>query len=184
MRRTRAIILSIVFAGTALFAHGGGFDSQGGHNDTKAGTYHFHRGVLAGKSYSSKSTATTALAASSHQPSKGEEVGQTVHCTLRHSAVAGLDESARIDVHTTDNDEIDVTIQGIGLKEAVFNGSYRLTLIKKDRFAYYYVQPSAEGFTMWVYFRSSNTITYSKLRAFPADGSPSSYLMIAKCDPL
>ena len=108
--------------------------------------------------------------------------GKTVHCVLKHSAVAGLDEKGHIDIHTTDNDEIPVTIENIGEKEAVLNRTYKLTLAKEDQYAYYYGQPSAEGFIMWVYFKDSNTLTYAKLRAFPLDGSPSSYLMIAKCD--
>ena len=111
-----------------------------------------------------------------------ESKGKTAHCVLKHSAVAELDKKGRVNVHTTDNDESDVTIEGIGEKEAQFNRSYRLSLMKEDQYAYYYTQPSAEGFIMWVYFKASNTITYAKLRAFPLDGSPSSYLLIAKCD--
>lgn len=110
-----------------------------------------------------------------------EGSGKTVFCVLKHSAVAGLDERGRVDVHTTDNDEIAVSIQGIGQKEAVFNGQYRLVLLKEDQHAYYYAQPSAEGMVLWVYYKAADTITYAKLRAFPGDGTPSSYLMIAKC---
>ena len=46
---------------SALFGHGGGLDGSGGHNDRKNGGYHFHRGSLAGKSYSSKTAAQNAL---------------------------------------------------------------------------------------------------------------------------
>ena len=42
-------------------AHGGGLDAQGGHHDRKSGTYHFHRGPLAGRSFPSKAAATRAL---------------------------------------------------------------------------------------------------------------------------
>ena len=52
----------LALAGAALlWAHGGGMDAQGGHNDRKAGNYHFHRGPLAGKASSSKEDATRAL---------------------------------------------------------------------------------------------------------------------------
>ena len=101
---------------------------------------------------------------------------------MKHSAVAELDEKGRIDVLTTDSDEIEVTIEGIGKKKAIFNKIYPLTLMKEDQHAYYYLQPSAEGFIMWVYFKQTHVITYAKLRAFPLDGSPASYLMIAKCE--
>jgi len=107
---------------------------------------------------------------------------KTIKCTMIHSAVAALDENGEIDVHTTDNDEIQVSIEGIGEKEAGFNGSFKLTLINEDRNAYYYLQPSAEGLVVWAYFKKHNAITYAKLRAFPLDGLPSSYLMIAKCE--
>lgn len=107
---------------------------------------------------------------------------KNIHCILSHSAVAGLDEKGNIDVHITGNDTIDVVIEGIGEKEAVFNHEYRLSLIKDDQYAYYYAQPAANGFIIWVYFKVTNTLTYAKLRAFPLDGTPSSYLMIAKCD--
>ena len=41
--------------------HGGGLDSQGGHNDRQAGVYHFHNGPLQGQIFASKEDATTAL---------------------------------------------------------------------------------------------------------------------------
>ncbi len=44
-----------------LGAHGGGLDSQGGHHDRKNGGYHFHRGPLKGRSFSSKTEAARAL---------------------------------------------------------------------------------------------------------------------------
>ena len=54
--------LLLALAGSALlWAHGGGIDAQGGHNDRKNGNYHFHRGPLAGKTYSSKEEAARAL---------------------------------------------------------------------------------------------------------------------------
>ena len=43
------------------FAHSGGLDGQGGHNDRQAGNYHFHQGPLVGKTFSNKDEATQAL---------------------------------------------------------------------------------------------------------------------------
>ena len=46
---TAAIIaLSICLLSTSIvFAHGGGLDSQRGHNDNSEGNYHFHDGPVA-----------------------------------------------------------------------------------------------------------------------------------------
>ena len=54
--------LLLALAGTALLlAHGGGLDSQGGHNDRKSGNYHFHRGPLSGQTFSSREDGARAL---------------------------------------------------------------------------------------------------------------------------
>lgn len=45
---------------TPAGAHGGGLDSNGGHNNRKTGGYHYHRGPMAGQSYTSKTEATAA----------------------------------------------------------------------------------------------------------------------------
>lgn len=37
-----------------LYAHGGGLDAHGCHNNRKAGGYHCHRGPYAGESFGSK----------------------------------------------------------------------------------------------------------------------------------
>ena len=53
-----------LFGGTSLAsAHGGGVDGQGGHNNRRAGNYHFHRGPLDGRTYDSKEDAAKALSA-------------------------------------------------------------------------------------------------------------------------
>lgn len=44
-----------------LYAHSGGLDGQGGHNDRQAGNYHFHQGPLVGKSFQNKDEASQAL---------------------------------------------------------------------------------------------------------------------------
>ncbi len=56
----RAFCTVLLFA-VAVHAHPGGIDSQGGHNDRSAGTYHFHQGPLDGQSFDSKDEATNAL---------------------------------------------------------------------------------------------------------------------------
>ena len=57
---TAAVLLAVGIASTAL-GHGGGVDGYGGHNDRKAGTYHFHSGPLAGQTFPSKAAALEAL---------------------------------------------------------------------------------------------------------------------------
>jgi endonuclease/exonuclease/phosphatase family metal-dependent hydrolase len=52
---------SILLIAAAALAHSGGLDSQGGHNDRSAGTYHFHQGPLDGQSFANKDDATAAL---------------------------------------------------------------------------------------------------------------------------
>ena len=104
-----------------------------------------------------------------------------VSFVLRHSAVAAIDETGKIGVHTTKNDNIVGKIKGIGNKQAYFNEVYLLQLIKSDEDAYYYLQPGGKGLVVWTYFIKSNVVTYAKLRAFPATNLPDSYLMIGKC---
>lgn len=41
----------------AVFAHGGGLDSDGGHHNRKTGGYHFHQGPYAGNSGATKAEA-------------------------------------------------------------------------------------------------------------------------------
>src|SRR5690349_21148879 len=60
-RRICAATCFLIGITTAIFAHGGGIDAFGGHNDRKHGGYHFHHGPLAGKAFSSKIDAIQAL---------------------------------------------------------------------------------------------------------------------------
>ena len=46
-----------------VLGHGGGLDAYGGHRNTKAGTYHFHRGPLSGQSFSSRAAGHAAYQA-------------------------------------------------------------------------------------------------------------------------
>lgn len=60
-RRICAATCFLIGITNALFAHGGGIDAFGGHNDRKNGGYHFNHGPLAGKAFSSKFEAIGAL---------------------------------------------------------------------------------------------------------------------------
>ena len=104
----------------------------------------------------------------------------TVSGVLRHSAVAEVNDSGHVDVHTTDNDAIEFTLEHVGADSATFNGQYELRLIKREPDALYYLQSSIRGVIIWAYFPNSRTVTYAKIRSFPITGVPSSYLMIAK----
>ena len=63
MPTIRKIINIIIFLPSLALAHGGGLDAQGGHRDRQAGTYHFHKGQLDGKTFSSKEAGIRALEA-------------------------------------------------------------------------------------------------------------------------
>lgn len=63
------VLISAVWT-TSVSAHGGGIDRYGGHNNRKAGNYHFHEGPLAGQAYSSRSEAIRALERHSNEASK------------------------------------------------------------------------------------------------------------------
>jgi endonuclease/exonuclease/phosphatase family metal-dependent hydrolase len=53
--------LSLLLVSTAAYPHSGGIDTQGGHNDRAAGTYHFHQGLLAGEAFATKEEGAVAL---------------------------------------------------------------------------------------------------------------------------
>ena len=65
--KSLSITLALYLFGVASIAsaHGGGVDGQGGHNNRRAGNYHFHRGPLDGRTYDSKEDAAKALSANS-----------------------------------------------------------------------------------------------------------------------
>ena len=56
-------LLIIATLSLSLTPHGGGLDSLGGHHDRKKGSYHVHRGPLAGQSFTSKADALKAFQA-------------------------------------------------------------------------------------------------------------------------
>ncbi len=55
MIKVLLVALLLLTPSTPLWAHGGGLDGYGCHNNRKQGGYHCHRGPNAGQSYSSKS---------------------------------------------------------------------------------------------------------------------------------
>ena len=59
------LLLCLLGGASLASAHEGGVDGQGGHNNRRAGNYHFHRGPLDGRTYASKEDATKALSANS-----------------------------------------------------------------------------------------------------------------------
>lgn len=59
---TYALIAITTLVPIDLCAHVGGVDSQGGHTDRRTNTYHFHRGLLKGRSFDDKAAAAAALA--------------------------------------------------------------------------------------------------------------------------
>jgi len=59
------LVLCLFGGASIASAHGGGIDGQGGHNNRRAGNYHFHRGPLDGRTYASKEDAAKALSANS-----------------------------------------------------------------------------------------------------------------------
>ena len=55
------VTVYVMLASIPLLSHGGGLDSHGGHHNRKRGGYHFHRGMLANRSFPSKAEALRAL---------------------------------------------------------------------------------------------------------------------------
>ena len=51
MKRLSLALAVIVVAPALAWAHGGGLDSHGCHNDKKAGDYHCHKGRHSGASF-------------------------------------------------------------------------------------------------------------------------------------
>ncbi len=76
MRRIFLAAGMILLLSGAAFAHGGGIDGYGGHNNRKAGNYHFHRGPLAGQTFGSKEEAVRALSYKERRTVKEQEKEQ------------------------------------------------------------------------------------------------------------
>jgi hypothetical protein len=61
MKRLGIALAVIVFAPTLAWAHPGGLDKHGCHNDKKAGDYHCHKGPHDGKSFKSQAAMLAAM---------------------------------------------------------------------------------------------------------------------------
>jgi hypothetical protein len=63
MRRGLVLLAAILGAGIAAnaYAHGGGLDANGCHENRQTGGYHCHRGPLAGQAFGSKQEAMQVL---------------------------------------------------------------------------------------------------------------------------
>ncbi|MFW5969882.1 MAG: HNH endonuclease [Halofilum sp. (in: g-proteobacteria)] len=55
------VILGTSLAASQVFAHGGGLDDRGCHDDSATGQYHCHQGPLDGRTFNSESAAVRAL---------------------------------------------------------------------------------------------------------------------------
>jgi hypothetical protein len=54
------VLLLLGLSQRPAFAHGGGIDAYGGHNDNSKGNYHAHQGSCAGRTFASKAEAVKA----------------------------------------------------------------------------------------------------------------------------
>lgn len=56
MKRVAMLAAFAMLVPSLAWAHGGGLDQYGCHNDTKKGDYHCHQGKLKGRSFKSQDT--------------------------------------------------------------------------------------------------------------------------------
>lgn len=64
-----ATLAALFLASTLLHAHGGGLDDYGCHQDSEAGGYHCHSGVLDGQKFKSQADMLEKLKALQAKPS-------------------------------------------------------------------------------------------------------------------
>ncbi len=121
MPRARIIVLALVLAlavPAVVWAHGGGVDSYGGHNDRKNGGYHFHRGPLSGQSFPSKTSALAALR-------RHQEAGRT-------SNPAEPEDPAKVIRRASTAKKVDALI-ALLVKKGLFKEAELATEIKRER---------------------------------------------------
>ena len=73
MQKIFLTLLIILTLPGAAPAHSGRTDDYAGHNNCKAGGYHFHRGPLAGQVFKSKEEAVRALQKTEQDPQNNNE---------------------------------------------------------------------------------------------------------------
>lgn len=66
--KTAALLFVLWFTPNAIYAHGGGLNAAGCHNQSSTSTYHCHAGLLDGQSFASQQEAEAALAALTPTP--------------------------------------------------------------------------------------------------------------------
>jgi hypothetical protein len=80
----RAIVVIFVFLPALGFAHGGGLDAQGCHNNRKTGDYHCHRSATPAATFSSPGGAASRLAPAASR----RGAGAYANCTAARNAGA------------------------------------------------------------------------------------------------
>lgn len=68
LKRIAASFMFVLMCVCGASAHPGGLDKNGGHSDRRNGGYHFHKGPLEGRSFSSREEAMQALRAEGVTP--------------------------------------------------------------------------------------------------------------------
>ncbi len=99
--------LLLAFSGSA-WAHGGGLDGYGCHNDRKHGGYHCHRGALAGQSFSSKTEMLQVLQGQ-QQATPKEEPAPAQEQPKKSNPITGV-------ASVTDGDTVEIHGQRIRLQ--------------------------------------------------------------------
>ena len=72
---TTAVAIYVSISAPHILSHGGRLNSEGCHNQTSDGTYHCHRGPLAGQSFASRSQAESISESSSNALSRAYKRG-------------------------------------------------------------------------------------------------------------
>jgi hypothetical protein len=83
MKRLGIALAVIVFAPTLAWAHGGGLDTYGCHNDKKAGGYHCHKGEHEGKSFKSQAAMLAASEKDAEKAAKAEKSDKDKKATTK-----------------------------------------------------------------------------------------------------
>src|SRR5687768_5843393 len=114
----------ILASGVLAFAHGGGLDGSGCHNDRQRGGYHCHRGPLAGRSFSSSAEAARALSQPAAAPAA--TVVRTAVATPPQAAPQTISElQAAVAELRTEVARLNRVVQDLTLKLAEHEGPQR-----------------------------------------------------------
>lgn len=168
-----AIVIALL-ACPPLHAHGGGVDSQGGHNNRKAGNYHFHRGPLSSKTYPSKSAATQALTEQSKlqtsEPAQQREPDDQLKRPEPLTDFSGL--LPYVVGRVIDGDTVELNTQGGPLKVRLIGVDTPETVHPTRPVEYFGKEASAftkafiEGDTVFVEYDQERTDRYGRTLAY------------------